>query len=410
MQSPLGGAFVTCPSAHDTATVSVRRSFHVIVVYFKDATQSIDSPLPSPAGSLYAFSDFWVLEKMDYLLVLLFVFIYLWVVTTREDENVLIKSIIRKLEIFFHSISFMIYSSDGKGVGPKKNPDPDVILDKEMTTKTIVFIRHGESDWNNIFNKGMNVQLIVKLIKAMIDEIKMFPTLNSTFIDSPLNYEGIEQALELSRFIEGECEKVAKSDKTSRAILALAGKLPEGTSIIVSSLLRRAIATTTLSLWPRLSRTGEKVHILSSLQEISRNVDTYALSSAHTVADLPFSRISDHCGGREKFLPAKVFDTTQNFGNKRRDFYGIKRLRAFAEWAHAQPEEIIIVGGHSLWFKYFFQTFMPHKSTHDCKNKKITNSGVVSFTLQAAKGDDGTLQFRVEPKSIQTVYGGFTTK
>lgn len=344
---------------------------------------------------------------MDYLLILLAICIYFWLISSKDDENVFIKHVLKKFEIYASSIGFMIYSSDAKGVGPKKNPDPDLLLKKETATKTIVFIRHGESDWNNVFNKGINLKFIVNFVKAIIEEFRLFTSVNSTFIDSPLNMEGIEQALELSRYIEAESEKVNKSDPTYNVVRALAGKLPDHGSVIVSSCLRRAVATTTLALWPRVSRTNDRIHILSSLQEISRNVDTYALSAAGTVADLPFNRISPHC---EAFSPTKVYEASQNFGNKRRDFYGIKRLRAFGEWAMAQPEEIIIVGGHSLWFKYFFQTFMPHASKHDAKTKKITNSGVVSFTLHAAKGDDGTLQYRIDPATIQTIYGGFTTK
>lgn len=347
---------------------------------------------------------------MNYLLVLLAVCVYCWIIATKDDENVFIKRILRKIEIFLSSISFMIYSSDNKGIGPKKNPDPDQLLGKTTTTKTIVFIRHGESDWNNIFNKGFNVKFFINLIKAFINEFFMFASVNSTFIDSPLNFEGIEQALELSRYLEAESQKVSKSDPSYDIILSLTGKHPDRSSVIVSSSLRRAVATTTLGLWPRLSRNGDKIYILSSLQEISRNVDTYALSAPNTVADLPFNRIYPHCGGKEGFNPDKVFDASQNFGNKRRDFYGIKRLRAFGEWAMSQQEDIIIVGGHSLWFKSFFQTYLPHSSTHDAKNKKLTNSGVVSFTLHAAKGDDGTLQYRVDPASLQTIYGGYTTK
>lgn len=349
-------------------------------------------------------------STMNYLIILLAVCIYFWIICTKENENVFIKRVLKKLEIFVSSIGFMIYSSDSKGVGPKKNADPDLLLKKETVSKTIVFIRHGESDWNNIFNKGINLKFVINLIKAFIEEFRLFTSVNSTFIDSPLNFEGIEQALELSRYIEAESEKVSKSDPTYKVVQALAGKMPENTSVIVSSSLRRAVATTTLALWPRVSRTGDRIHILSSLQEISRNVDTYALSAPGTVADLPFDRIIPHCGGEGVFSAPKVYEASQNFGNKRRDFYGIKRLRAFGELAMGQQEEIIIVGGHSLWFKYFFQTFMPHASTHDAKTKKITNSGVVSFTLHAAKAEDGTLQFRIEPSSIQTIFGGFTTK
>ena len=349
-------------------------------------------------------------DKMNYLLVLIAILVYLWILASKDDENVLIKKVLKKIEIFFNAMVFMVISTDSKGVGVKKNPDPDQLLNKERTTKTIVFIRHGESDWNNVFNKGINFKFIINLIKTTFEEIKMFASLNSAFIDSPLNYEGIEQALELSRYIESESEKVSKSDVSYRIILALAGKLTDGSSIIVSSCLRRAIATTTLGLWPRISKTNDKIHLLSSLQEISRNIDTYALSPSNSIADLPFQRIIPHCGGENNFNISKIYETTQNFGNKRRDFYGIKRLRAFGEWAMSQNEEIIIVGGHSLWFKYFFQTYLPHSCEHDAKNKKITNSGVVSFTLESSKIEDGSMQFRIDPNSIQTIYGGFTTK
>ena len=36
----------------------------------------------------------------------------------------------------------------------------------------------------------------------MIREFKLYATSDSVFLDSPLNYEGIDQALELRKFIE----------------------------------------------------------------------------------------------------------------------------------------------------------------------------------------------------------------
>jgi hypothetical protein len=66
-------------------------------------------------------------------------------------------------------------------------------------------------------------------------------------------------------------------------------------SVIVTSTLRRAVSTTVLCLWPRIEKNNEKVHLLSSLQEISRNVDTRALSNANAIANLPFERVIPHC-------------------------------------------------------------------------------------------------------------------
>lgn len=181
--------------------------------------------------------------------------------------------------------------------------------------------------------------------------------------------------------------------------------------MIVSSTLRRAISTTTIALWSRVDKTGEKIHLLSSLQEISRNVDTRALSAANEIADLPFSRIIGHCTPEVgTFNPDTIYDTSGNIGNKTRSFYGIKRLKSFNEWIFQRDESVIIAGGHSLWFKNFFQTYLPHKTVHDAKTKKIANSGAVSFTIYRAEDVDGCSLYRIDPESIEVLYGGFTTK
>jgi hypothetical protein len=113
--------------------------------------------------------------------------------------------------------------------------------------------------------------------------------MDSTFLDSPLNSDGIEQALELRRFLYS----INEGDKLYEIAAILRGE--KSTSVIASSTLRRAIATTALVLWPRLEKKNEKICLLSNLQEISRNIDTRALSSASEVADLPFKRILPHC-------------------------------------------------------------------------------------------------------------------
>lgn len=35
----------------------------------------------------------------------------------------------------------MALSKDSKGVGPKYNPDPDLIKDKKSLSKTVIFVR-----------------------------------------------------------------------------------------------------------------------------------------------------------------------------------------------------------------------------------------------------------------------------
>ena len=136
-----------------------------------------------------------ILETSDILNFLIVIFLLLvWIYTSRDNENVFIKLIVNKVIIYYDSILFMIISKDSKGLGPKYNPDPALIsADQVLKRKKLVFIRHGESDWNNVFNKGFNVSFFKRLAVAAFQEFFLFPSSDSIFIDSPLNFEGIEQ-------------------------------------------------------------------------------------------------------------------------------------------------------------------------------------------------------------------------
>ena len=70
---------------------------------------------------------------------------------------------------------------------------------------------------------------------------------------------------------------------------------------------------------------------------------------------------------------------------------------------------MIIVGGHSLWFKEFFKAFLDDEAakTATAARRKIVNCGVVGFTLQHTKHPTHGEMFRIEPDSIESIYGGF---
>ena len=304
----------------------------------------------------------------------------------------------------------MIISKDTKKLGPKYNPDPDVLTQTPnavMSTRTVVFMRHGESDWNDIFNKGFGPSMIVRLIKGFIRETLLLITMDSVFLDSNLNEDGFKQAKELDIYLSKKASQsdAADSPYLTQLYAVIGGH--SGSSVVVSSNLRRAIATTTVAMWHRVRRTGEKIHILSNLQEISRNIDTKALAPRGTVPDLHV--IGEHC---ESFDPTAIYDVSENLGNKTSYFNGVKRLKAFNDWIFKRSEETIIVGGHSLWFKHYFQMFLPHSSDHPGKTMKIENTGMVALTVQ--RWSDPTsgalLGYRVDPTSIQVVYRGFMTK
>ena len=255
-------------------------------------------------GILYQLSDVFHVGNIQHgFFILLLV---LWVYCSREDENLKVKTFFKKLSIIFESILFMVYSKDSKGIGPKYNPDPKAVLSSSsFQKKQIIFIRHGESDWNSIFNKRIDLSFPKRLFLALYNEICFLFEIDSIFLDSPLNHEGIEQALELRRFLDSSSVKCSKG--TTQETLDILRGENFISSVIVTSTLRRSISTTILSLWPRIEKSNEKVHVLSSLQEISRNVDTRALSSPKSIANLPFERVAPYCKSAYRQV-TEIFD------------------------------------------------------------------------------------------------------
>ena len=101
-------------------------------------------------------------------------------------------------------------------------------------------------------------------------------------------------------------------------------------------------------------------------------------------------------------------DMSLHSGNKPIGTNGLKRMNLFCDFLFSPSvtEDYVIVGGHSLWFRSFFQTFLPYKSSHISKKKKIVNGGVVAFEFVKANTKNGP-RYMIDPKSIDVVYGGF---
>jgi len=324
--------------------------------------------------------------------------------------------VLHKASLYALGLCHLLLSRDRKW-SKKKVPDPDEMCGIAPEGRIrIVFIRHGESAWNEIFNKG-KMRIPYRLARGIAREIALFFTDDSIFIDSPLNGDGLRQVHELARFLRawrpGGAEEPAA---VTSGIRCLRGEEEEGgrRSVVVSSNLRRAIATATIALWGRLQRTKERVKILTFCQEMSRNIDTLALAPAKAVPDL-----KGNCGDLRSWDPALAYDTALNSGNKKLfGTSGLKRMRAFCEWAFKQAKDpkqgasTVIVGGHSLFFRTFFQTFLPKsvgdkKKGLDCAVKKMVNAGAVSFELTTAQVESGAIIYRVVPESIHVLYGGY---
>eukprot|EP01095_Lingulamoeba_sp_RSL-Kostka_P002561 TRINITY_DN1343_c1_g1_i2.p1 TRINITY_DN1343_c1_g1~~TRINITY_DN1343_c1_g1_i2.p1 ORF type:complete len:204 (-),score=60.38 TRINITY_DN1343_c1_g1_i2:642-1253(-) len=172
------------------------------------------------------------------------------------------KTTVYKLKLYLQSFAYLFFSKDYKW----KNTDigdPETDLNKlieegnKVEKKTIIFIRHGESLWNETFNRSKNpIYFFPRLGKAVLYDIYLFVIgrRDSWFYDSPLNSVGLHQANELRAEIE-------KSEGKSYYYNILNGLTEEdggGSSVIISSNLRRCLSTASVALYDRVNRTDEK--------------------------------------------------------------------------------------------------------------------------------------------------------
>ena len=228
----------------------------------------------------------------------------------------------------------------------------------------------------------------------------------SWFYDSPLSHLGLNQVKQLSNFLRTSREKESKE---SPIIRIMRGDKDAPASKLVSSNLRRAISTMAAAFHDRLQATpADNILILPSLQEISRNPDTLSLSPPFTpvLASWIEKQRKDVCDFDT--ILAKRVDVRLNSGNKPISTNGLKRMLEFCDsvFSSSMKEEYVIVGGHSIWFRSFFKTFLPSTSMHVSKRRKIVNAGCVSFTLLSAEVG-GKTHYMIDETSIQVIYGGF---
>eukprot|EP00475_Leptophrys_vorax_P028472 TRINITY_DN4119_c0_g1_i1.p1 TRINITY_DN4119_c0_g1~~TRINITY_DN4119_c0_g1_i1.p1 ORF type:complete len:346 (-),score=100.58 TRINITY_DN4119_c0_g1_i1:101-1138(-) len=310
------------------------------------------------------------------------------------------KNLLEYIHRFLHGVHHMIRSSESSG---KAQADADLCRDQpNKPVKTIIFFRHGESVWNEVFNRGFGPDFIGRLVNALVMEASRALSCDSVLFDTPLSQLGLEQAAKLVEFLD-KFELTGKDPRIDRAVSILRGESQEDVVITVSN-LRRAIQTAAvgLSLRTRKGKT-DKYLIMSALQEMSRNVDTQSW--------LPPRQPPNYDLGVDHIVKVdpKIFDGRFNNGNKKINSKGCDRQKDFARWAFSQQQDVILVIGHSLWFKNFFKNFLPQFSLHESKKNKMVNCGVVVFDLQKGtqKGQD---LFRIDQSSIKVVYGGFAKK
>jgi hypothetical protein len=139
----------------------------------------------------------------------------------------------------------------------------------------------------------------------------------------------------------------------------------------------------------------------------SRNPDALSITPAHTQIHASWiDKTSKICDFQDIYT--NQVDMSLHNGNKPINTNGLKRMNLFCDFLFSPSvmEEYAIIGGHSLWFRSFFQTFLPHDVQHLSKKNKIVHGGVVAFELIKASTKQGP-KYMIDPKSIAVVYGGF---
>jgi len=91
-------------------------------------------------------------------------------------------------------VAHLVLSKEKSG-WPKNRPDPDAIKGlKFETVKRVIFVRHGESTWNDVFNRGFGPMFPVRLVHGLVQEAGVLISRSSYFVDSPLSKLGYKQA------------------------------------------------------------------------------------------------------------------------------------------------------------------------------------------------------------------------
>lgn len=276
---------------------------------------------------------------------------------------------------------------------------------KHQRVIRVVFIRHGQSVWNSLFNTyGLFWPL--RVVKAIFLEIVYFfkDPFNSVFIDSPLTSKGIKEAQELAQFLRMSKGKIS---------------FDPNNSLVVCSNLRRAMETAVICMSSRIAVTKEKIVVDSSLQEASRNIDAQTLSTER--GKIVFYKIA---GLNTPQQVSATFDARLNAGNKTPKVNVYGRMDDFIshlfggsgqyfyipasrpELGNEQLKEVIVVG-HSSFFRCFFRRFLPSLSSHIAKEKKLQNCGVVAFDIIQ---NETTGEIFIDESSINVFYKGFVKR
>ena len=275
----------------------------------------------------------------------------------------------------------------------------------KTTTKklTVHFIRHAESIWN---------EESTGLKKAQLETVGAFSTEDKDKLtDAGLSLTGIESVLQLAeKQLETECSQTIEclDEEEKQFLMGLSADTaqPARKTVFATSNLRRAIMTLLILFKNRIAEKSlEKVHILSSLQEMTGNIDSTPITPPKTAPLLSWSSSeADQCPLNQATID--LFDASCNLRDENsgfgRSFYR-DRLGDFCKWARYQgldnqATDLVIVG-HSIWIRNFFAKYrggnfftnlvdFGNEAALGSSFTKLGNKAIIKFELELT--DDGS--------------------
>ncbi|CDR93883.1 hypothetical protein, conserved [Babesia bigemina] len=311
-------------------------------------------------------------------------------------------SLFKRLVLFGTAVKRFVYKRPNRGTssGIKAQIEAAKLTDWiDTRTKTIYFIRHGQSMWNLTFNNPYNViGLLFRVLSMTFAELSFLFTNDTFFYDSPLSMNGINQALEL-------CKELSDPNNHRCAEMQVLTRASGQRSALFTSNLRRAQSTILLALQDRLSHTGERVYVCNELEELVPHPDCVSLSTSVKTAVIPFLEVM--------MIPDKARTYSQHLqqtdGPVVSHLPVYDKMLMFNERVFKQPEEAIVVCGHSRWLLDYLNIFLPQGATdmEYCKTK-IGNTDTLRFDLVRREFKNGEVYYVIDPHSVKLVYKSAT--
>ena len=118
--------------------------------------------------------------------------------TVAAVASPLARRILFKSRLYARGIAHMALSREKKG-WPKARGNGVPVGD--VVTKRIIFVRHGESTWNQVFNRGFGYRFPFRLFEGVLTEVVGLLSRGSFFFDAPLSDLGNMQATSLRYFL-----------------------------------------------------------------------------------------------------------------------------------------------------------------------------------------------------------------